>query len=244
MPGQPSIDMREKIEEAIKKYSSINDRIKALNPRDIEGFKALKRIRVDDLGDSYSELSMIESFNQLIPEGPFNISEVQNAHRVYDEKLELFTEVFFKGSELIRNHVDSERDLNILMFDLPMLSFMDLSYSDDMSLRSHYFTGIEEQIKSGYYLKDKPDSKEGEGCFIATYAYGGYDEEEVLILRQYRDEVLNGSVLGKLAVKFYYRLSPRLIRVFRRFKVSPKTVGSILTLVVTYIDNMLKNNSR
>lgn len=49
-----------------------------------------------------------------------------------------------------------------------------------------------------------------EGCFIATACYGDYNSEEVLLLRNYRDNVLLQNLSGKLFVKFYYFISPTL----------------------------------
>jgi hypothetical protein len=49
------------------------------------------------------------------------------------------------------------------------------------------------------------------GCYIATMAYGDYDHPQVLILRDFRDEILNKSVAGRLFIKFYYSVSPWLV---------------------------------
>lgn len=46
------------------------------------------------------------------------------------------------------------------------------------------------------------------GCFIATAAYGSYQEPHVQILRQFRDNVLLRSAAGTSFVKWYYRVSP------------------------------------
>jgi len=46
------------------------------------------------------------------------------------------------------------------------------------------------------------------GCFIATAAYGTPMAEEIEILRQFRDEYLLTSPVGKALVEFYYRVSP------------------------------------
>ena len=47
------------------------------------------------------------------------------------------------------------------------------------------------------------------GCYIATAVYGSYDSPEVLILRQYRDESLAKSTLGRFTIRLYYYVSPR-----------------------------------
>jgi hypothetical protein len=48
----------------------------------------------------------------------------------------------------------------------------------------------------------------GGNCFIATAAYGSLMEPHVKILRNFRDEILLNSSLGKGFVKAYYRYSP------------------------------------
>jgi hypothetical protein len=48
----------------------------------------------------------------------------------------------------------------------------------------------------------------GGGCFIATAAYGSYMEPHVVILRQFRDNILLKSSWGKVFVELYYKYSP------------------------------------
>jgi hypothetical protein len=46
------------------------------------------------------------------------------------------------------------------------------------------------------------------GCFIATAVYGSPDCREVALLRQFRDDVLLSTQLGRLGVDTYYHISP------------------------------------
>ncbi len=48
----------------------------------------------------------------------------------------------------------------------------------------------------------------GDGCFIATAAYGTSTAEELDTLRAFRDEVLLESALGSQLVEWYYQTSP------------------------------------
>lgn len=54
------------------------------------------------------------------------------------------------------------------------------------------------------------ETKKG-ACYIATMAYGYYDHPQVIILREFRDEVLNNSIMGRWFIKFYYYFSPKLV---------------------------------
>ena len=52
------------------------------------------------------------------------------------------------------------------------------------------------------------------GCYIATAIYGSYDCPQVCTLRRYRDDVLAESALGRLFIRIYYKLSPKLVKYF------------------------------
>ncbi|HOC03432.1 MAG TPA: hypothetical protein PKK91_08140, partial [bacterium] len=49
----------------------------------------------------------------------------------------------------------------------------------------------------------------GGGCFIATAAFGSYQEHHVWILRQFRDNYLLTNPAGRAFVRWYYLHSPR-----------------------------------
>jgi len=74
------------------------------------------------------------------------------------------------------------------------------------------------------------------GCYIATMAYGDYDNPQVMILRQFRDEVLDKSVFGKWFIKAYYHYSPKLVE---RLK-NHKTVNIIIRKVLNQFIKLIK----
>lgn len=74
------------------------------------------------------------------------------------------------------------------------------------------------------------------GCYIATMAYGDYDHPQVMILRQFRDEVLDKSALGKWFIKTYYHYSPKLVE---RLK-NKRTVNSIIRKALNQFIKFIK----
>ncbi len=49
---------------------------------------------------------------------------------------------------------------------------------------------------------------DGGACFIATAIYGGYDTPEVMILREFRDQILAPLAIGRQLIDWYYARSP------------------------------------
>ena len=52
------------------------------------------------------------------------------------------------------------------------------------------------------------------GCYIATAVYGSYDCPEVWTLRRYRDFVLAKTLPGRMFIKTYYSVSPKLVKAY------------------------------
>jgi hypothetical protein len=58
----------------------------------------------------------------------------------------------------------------------------------------------------------------GGGCFIATAAYGNYDDPDVQLLRDFRDRYLLKNRFGRFFVDTYYRYSPALASLVTKHK--------------------------
>lgn len=76
----------------------------------------------------------------------------------------------------------------------------------------------------------EPSEKKG-ACYIATMVYGDYDSPEVLVLRNFRDQVLSRFGFGRLFIRFYYRYSPVFVAKFRRVESLKKFIRFFLNLL-------------
>ncbi len=136
---------------------------------------------------------------------------------------------------------DNKREFTVRVY-LPeggekLIEFANANY-DDIELRSKdyaLFTYLNGQLKiilnykiNRYTVISKP------GCYIATYVFGN-QSEEVEFLRDYRDFVLLKTQATKLLVKFYYFISPQLIRYFGDSKFFKNTSRYILLNLISII---------
>jgi hypothetical protein len=83
------------------------------------------------------------------------------------------------------------------------------------------FKIVEAKLKAASPGKSPPKS----GRFVATACYGDYEHPIVMELRQFRDDVLESTIGGRVFVRWYYRCSPP----FANF-ISPllKTLARVL----------------
>lgn len=74
----------------------------------------------------------------------------------------------------------------------------------------------------------------GGGCFIATAAFGSQIEPQVVLLRQFRDEVLLAHPLGQRFVGWYYDSSPPVARFITEHEWLRPIVRGILYPVIGF----------
>jgi len=81
----------------------------------------------------------------------------------------------------------------------------------------------------------------GGGCFIATAAYGSYQEKHVWILRQFRDKFLLTNTPGKAFVRWYYRHSPKYASLIAQHPVLRGITRVLLTPLYVSAYIVVKN---
>lgn len=74
-----------------------------------------------------------------------------------------------------------------------------------------------------------------QGCYIATMAYGDYEHPQVLILRQFRDDILDKTIIGKCFIKTYYKYSPLLVEKLKNKKIVNTVIRKTLNQFIKLI---------
>ncbi len=79
-----------------------------------------------------------------------------------------------------------------------------------------------------------PSYVSSKGCYIATMAYGDFEHPQVIVLRRYRDDILLNSVIGRVLVKLYYLISPKIVLVIKNHSTTNSFIRKTL-------DKLIKN---
>ena len=75
-----------------------------------------------------------------------------------------------------------------------------------------------------------------DNCFVATVIFGEHSRE-VAVFRRWRDDYLLGSSTGRILVKSYYRLGPRVAGVCSRHRVVKGLVRRGLSILCDLLTN-------
>ena len=107
---------------------------------------------------------------------------------------------------------------------------------------SHEFDSKTTLFLNTYYKNILPEEAKtplqpSSSCYIATACYKDYFSIEVINLRWYRDNILNKTSIGRLFIRIYYKVSPRL---FNSIFQSTFITNSIRKLLNVFVNNRIK----
>jgi hypothetical protein len=66
-------------------------------------------------------------------------------------------------------------------------------------------------------------------------AYGDYNHPQVMVLRNFRDEKLANTILGRSFIKFYYATSPKLVEMLKNKKKVNEIIRNVLDKFIKHI---------
>jgi hypothetical protein len=100
--------------------------------------------------------------------------------------------------------------------------------------------GSPEALRMAQKLQSAGTEKKDSGCYIATAAYGTPMAQEVKTLYDFRDLILFKSKAGTRFVALYYRFSPSLSMVIKRYNFLKMISRLLLKPVILYAKIQLK----
>ena len=127
------------------------------------------------------------------------------------------------GGPIYKGNVVHHKDGNKRNFRRDNIQVM--SRSEHSKL--HYKQRINKSIESTKSSEER--------CFIATVAYGTPFAPEINVLRKWRDEGLTTNKSGRLFVKFYYIISPRVAKFISKSVLLKRGVQLILKPLINHL---------
>lgn len=163
------------------------------------------------------KMQMNMSFNQSINYS--KVDEMKQKALDWDKVIELLqSTITTQNIEKIKN-IDNPSKINEYK-DLVNFLFSKLGPFQINEIKHIcYWKDVRaEQAKSAAKQVGSTIEKATGGCYIATMAYGSYEHPQVLELRKFRDEILQKTFLGRIFIKTYYFISPKLVQILKNKK--------------------------
>jgi hypothetical protein len=88
------------------------------------------------------------------------------------------------------------------------------------------------------------ESKSGATCFVASTAYDDPNHPDVMLLRQFRDEVLTTSARGRAFIAWYWKTGPKLARAIGWSPALRQVARMALAPIVAGVRNKMGTRNR
>lgn len=204
----------------------------------VEDIKAVTK----DLESFQTKYSSISNAKSLVENSKVHLQKIRS---ILGEKNEFYlnmsTAVANNSLGMVVSVVNSEQSNNVNIKNGSLkttingaLSIVSLIETLDMTeqVRLHLVQNRKTLSTMQYQMmmieEAKPKPIISDGCYIATMVYGDYNHPQVMVLRNFRDSVLQKHLLGKVLVKFYYRYSPTWVEYLKNEKWINDAIRNIL----------------
>ncbi|APG25953.1 CFI-box-CTERM domain-containing protein [Syntrophotalea acetylenica] len=94
---------------------------------------------------------------------------------------------------------------------------------------------LNNKINSNNDNKNINTKNENDECFIATAAFGDFNNEYVVKFRKYRDRVLVNRLLGRIFIYSYYKVSPPFARIIGKHEFLKNFTRKILLKISQHL---------
>jgi len=217
--------------------------------------------KLKDIIDAFeSRKDTISNAKQLIISTKTNLTNVKTILGLNDELyLGLSTRIASDAQNMIINEINSMQSVISNTFDnsrkltsilllkekvneawevTTMIGNMDIvpDFRSRYNTNKSSLSSLKSQLSNIGASSPSSGSSSG-GCYIATMVYGSYDHPQVIVLRRFRDNVLDNNCVGRQFVKFYYKHSPSLVEKLKENKTINKSIKVILNIIINFLNN-------
>jgi hypothetical protein len=142
-----------------------------------------------------------------------NIADESKSSQVKKNALAMYEDAYdFAKTDRVKDYLSP-----IIGFLKEGGSLAELKEEIDPDFPKDTLDSFKDLLKKLNQIDFTPSSSSG-GCYIATCVYGSYDCPYVWTLRRWRDDVLQTNWLGRIFVRVYYAVSPKLVKWFGESK--------------------------
>ena len=185
----------------------------------IDGSTKLKKVvRGSTVATNVIELDYVPN-DMYVLDGKIYISFAEHGIKIYDIAANALKPLENIGKNLAKPFSFDGSTVNYTSENQLKVFFLEESFIDGST------TGT-------YSIVDGASVSEGEGCFIATAAYGSYFQKNVKVLRDFRDDYLLNNFMGRVFVEFYYANSPSIAQEISKSEVAKGIIRVVLTPIV------------
>ena len=124
--------------------------------------------------------------------------------------------VYYRLDKEVLKSICDEEIVNIELTGWESWGKKQLAGEEILFLIRAFWNGVFDDKEYVSYLQHSSAAPrmQKRGCYIATAVYGSYDCPEVWTLRRFRDYSLDKTFPGRVFIKFYYAISPKLVKWF------------------------------
>lgn len=222
--------MVEKMENASDTVSNAKNFSNNCKPK-LDSIKAVLGSS-DEIYSGASSRVVHETMQMLITVVNTTESKLENVYQMAEKITALFT---------LKTTVEEVIPVfrNLGSFD--MVSELKSRYNENLRALQNKKTQLEQALNpsssrtTSSSSSSRTSSGSSGGCYIATMAYGSYEHQQVLELRKFRDETLATSAFGRKFISFYYKTSPKLVKLLQGKQLINSTIRTILNAFIRII---------
>lgn len=173
----------------------------------------------------------------------FDVSNYSSPKNILDESLKHLPKE--KAQEIIAKAAEESLRLQIKKKESKDDQEIVKSKLDDAANAAHKLSSID---KTQFRYSTQHSSEHGtttvnieskkklsESCFVATWCYEDELHPNVVELRNFRDRVLEQSYLGTAFIKYYYTISPHIVKILKYTKFPRYFIKVPLDIIVKLI---------